>query len=300
MGGIISIALIWAIYLQLNNQADNFQGVIWKTGASKYLVLCLAIMPINLALESVKWRLLAGSAQPMNYFQAVKSVLAGIALSIITPNRIGEYPGRILYLKRKNTFRLISVSILGIVAQMLTMFIYGLAGLFFYNLYYPATFPFIALTACLVMTIVISLLYWSFEKWAPIMERIKWLRRFNIYGQLLKRFSTGEQLTILLISLLRYGIYTAQYLILLKWMDIHLPLLEGFLMSALFFWVIAVVPNIALAELPQRGQIAIFLFQRYTDNLAGVLVATAGVWAINLILPAIVGSLLVLKMRFVR
>jgi hypothetical protein len=257
-------------------------------------------MPLNLALETLKWQLLAGSAQPLNYLQSLKSVLAGIALSVITPNRLGEYPGRVLYLQRKNTFRLISVSILGVVAQMLTIFIYGLAGLLFYNIHYPTTFSLFAMVICMIVTIAIGLLFLSFEKWAPAMEKLKWFRRFKIYGQLLKRFSTRQQLTILLISLLRYAIYTAQYLILLKWMNIHLPLFEGFFMSALFFWIIAVVPSIALAELPQRGQIAIFLFQRYTENLAGVLVATAGVWAINVILPAVIGSLLVFKMRFVR
>lgn len=255
------------------------------------------MMPVNLALESFKWRLLVNSATAISYFKAFRSVLAGISLSIITPNRIGEYPGRLVYLREKNTFRLVSVSVLGVVAQMFTMFLFGLFGLLFYNIRFGSWITVIILIACFVLTIAIAALYWRFEKWAPFIERIKWLRRFRVYGQLLKRFSGKQQLTILCISMLRFSIYTAQYLVLLKWMNIDLPALDGFLMSSLFFWSIAVIPNIALAELPQRGQIAMFIFGNYSENLVGILSATAGVWMINLILPALIGSLFWLKIR---
>ena len=33
------------------------------------------------------------------FFTAYKSVLSGVTLSLNTPNRIGEYGGRILYVK---------------------------------------------------------------------------------------------------------------------------------------------------------------------------------------------------------
>ena len=100
--------------------------------------------------------------------------------------------------------------------------------------------------------------------------------------------------------MLRLSIYTAQYLILLSWMNIQLPLLEGFFMSGLFFWIIAVIPSITLVELGERGQISMFLFGHFSENTVGILTATVGVWAINLIIPALIGSLLTLRMRMIR
>jgi hypothetical protein len=301
LGAIISALLLWGIYLQVQKQLTKVDAsALWQTGPSYLLYIAIGLMPLNLGLEAWKWHILAGSAQRLSFRQALASYLAGIAFSIVTPNRLGEYPGRLLYLKRKNTFRLIAVSILGAVAQMLTLFIYGLGGLIYYNLYFSNTVSQIVLIACAIFTVIIALVYWRFETWMPIVERVKWLRKYNVYGKLLKRFSSNEQLTILLISLVRYSIYTAQYLILLHWMNVFMPPLQGFFMSALFFWVIAVIPSVTLIELGERGQVGLYLFHHFSDNTVGILGATVGVWCINLILPAIVGSILLFRMRFIR
>jgi hypothetical protein len=303
LGGLISIALLVGIYLQVKKQLATLgANWVWQTGPNYLLYIAIILMPINLAMEAWKWHMLAASAQRISYKQALLSYLAGISFSLVTPNRIGEYPGRILYLKKKNTFRLISVSILGAIAQMLTLFIYGLLGLIYYNIKYPGTLPMITLAACFVATIIVGILYWRFETWMPVIEKIKWLQRFryHIYGKLLKRFTTGEQMRILAISLLRYSVYTAQYLFLLLWMNVNIPLFEGFLMCALFFWVIAVIPSITLVELGERGQVGLYLFHHFSENTVGILGATVGVWCINLIVPGIIGSILLARTRFLR
>lgn len=301
LGGIIASLLLWGIYLQVVKQLQKIDvNTLWQTGPSIYLWLVTMLMPINLALEAAKWQLLAGSAQPLSYKDAFFSYLAGIAFSIVTPNRIGEYPGRLLYLRRKNTFRLVSVSILGAVSQLLTLFIYGSAGLIYYNIFYPGTLQLIILIACLLITFGIMIVYWKFEKWAPFIEKIKLLRKYHVYGKLLRRFDSKEQLTILCISLIRYTIYTAQYLLLLQWMNVIIPPIEGFFMSALFFWVIAIIPSITLVELGERGAVGLYLFHHFSENTIGILSATVGIWCINLILPSIIGSILLFRMRLLR
>jgi hypothetical protein len=304
LGGTICILLLWGIYVQVNGQLKSVDiRAALQTGPIVLLIAAIALMPINLGMEVWKWKILAGSAQPLTTGQALRSYLAGIAFSLVTPNRLGEYPARILYLKRKNTFRLVSVAVLGAVAQMLTLFLYGLAGLIYYNIYFPGTLPLIVLIACFIITIIVAVIYWRFETWMPLIERIKWLRkrRYNVYGKLLKRFSPKEQLTILLISVARYSVYTAQYLILLHWMNINMPPLQGFLMCALFFWTIAVIPSLTIIELPERGQIGLYLFGHFAANSEiGILVATIAVWCINLILPGILGSILLVRRRLLR
>lgn len=301
LGGAIAILLLWGIYLQVQKQLAKVDPeVLWQTGPDYLLYATLLLMPLNLALEAWKWHMLAGSAQKLSYRQAFASYLAGIAFSVVTPNRLGEYPGRLLYLKRKNTFRLISVSILGAVAQMLTLFIYGLLGLIYYNLFFATAFSVVVLVACAACTVIVFIVYWRFETWLPVVEKIKWLRKYHVYGKLLKRFTSKEQLTILIISLVRYSIYTAQYLILLQWMNVDMPLIQGFFMSALFFWVIAIIPSVTLVELGERGQVGLYLFHHFSENTVGILGATLGVWCINLILPAIIGSALLFRMRLIR
>lgn len=301
LGGSISLLLLWGIYLQVLSQLEKVDiDTLWQTGPEYMLWICIILMPINLLLEAKKWQILAGSAQPLSFRGALSSYLGGIAFSLVTPNRLGEYPGRMLYLKRKNTVRLVSVSLLGALTQMLTLFIYGTLGLIYFNLNFYHPFAFVLLCIAGLITIVLAIAFWSFETWLPIIEKIKWLRKFTVYKKLLKRFTSKEQLTILGISVLRYSIYTAQYLFLLYWLNVSMPFFDGFWMSALFFWVITVIPSITLVELGERGQVGLYLFHHFSDNTVGILAATVGIWFINLVVPAIIGSILLLRMRFLR
>ncbi|MBS1772856.1 MAG: flippase-like domain-containing protein [Bacteroidetes bacterium] len=301
IGAIISLLLLWAIYVQVSNELHKTDfNTAWQTGPVHWLYITVTLMLVNLFLEAWKWYLLAQSAQPLTFKEALFSYLYGLAFSIITPNRIGEYPGRLLFMKRKNPLRLVSVSILGSVAQMLTLCIFGCAGLMYYYTTHHETMIGIVLWSNIALTIVIGIAYWRFETWIPFIEKIKWLKRYRRYGNLLKKFSSKQQLTILSISLLRYGIYTTQYVLMLYWMNIHVPPVQAFLLSALFFWVIAIVPSVAILELGTRGGLGMALFGLYSDNVIGILAATAGIWCINLMLPAIAGSLLSLRMRLLR
>ena len=287
--------------MQVTKQMAGIDAAAWKhTGPIVYLCICIALMFINTSLEGVKWYLLTNSVEQISYRRAFSSYLAGVAFSIITPNRIGEYPGRILYLGRKHTFRYINVSILGIIAQLWTVYIFGMAGLIYYNINFPAPIAKIALGLCILANILAALFYWRFESLLPVLEKARWLRRFAVYGKLLNRITTGKEIMVLVISIVRFTIFTAQYLILLKWMNVTVPPATGFLMAALFFWVMAVIPSIALTELGVRGEVSLFLFQHFSSNTVGVLAATMGIWMLNLIVPSIFGSILIMRMRLLK
>lgn len=302
LGGCISLLLLWGIYVQVLRQLEkvDIRNVFSDMGDSSFLWACILLMPVNVLLEARKWQLLAGSAQPLTFRMSLASYFGGIAFSMITPNRLGEYPGRLLYLKRKNTIRLVSVSVLGALTQMLTLFIFGTLGLVYFciNFFEPWAVPILVISVA--MTIVLAIAFWNFETWLPFLEKIRWLRKFRVYKTLLKKFTRRQQSTILAISLIRYSIYTAQYLFLLYWMNIEMPFMAGYWMSALFFWVITIIPSIALVELGERGQVGLYLFHHFSDNTVGILAATVGIWCINLVIPAILGSILLLRMRFVR
>jgi hypothetical protein len=300
-GAAISLFLLWSIWGQVTKQVYSISGDTWKhTGAQAWLWVSIALMLVNTSLESVKWYLLTNSVEPTPYTSAVGSYLAGVALSIITPNRIGEYPGRILYLGRTHTFRYINVAILGVVGQLYAVYIFGFFGLIYYNFAYPCLLAKAGLAACIVVNVFLFLVYWRFDLWLPLLAKIKPLARFAIYGRLLNRVTARKQFIVLGISLLRFAIFTAQYLFLLRWMNVQMPLAQGFIMAALFFWIMAVIPTIALTELGIRGSVSLFLFQHFSLNTVGMLAATAAIWLLNLIVPSVIGSILILRMKLLR
>jgi hypothetical protein len=303
VGACVSILLLWCIYKQVSTQLAGVNGAAWKkTGWNGYLMVSVLLVFANIPLEGYKWYTLARSVEPVSYLRALGSLLAGIAFSIVTPNRSGDYPGRILFLSKgdNNTLRYVNVAVLGVMSQLSAIFIFGLAGLICYNVLFPSLYAKAALFACIAGNIFIAVIYWNFEAWLPAMERIKWLRKFAIYGRLLNKVSTMKQVKVLGMSLLRFAIFTAQYLFLLRWMNVDMPFIQGYFLAALFFWVMAVTPSIALAELGVRGAVCLLLFRHYSSNNVGMLAATAGIWVLNLIIPSIVGSVLVMRMRLLR
>jgi len=301
LGAAISVLLLWSIYSQVLKQVNDGTAIAWQhTGPISFLVLAVAFMFINSTLEAYKWFSLVSWAEPIRYRTALTSYLAGVAFSVITPNRIGEYPGRILYLGGSNTFSYINISVSGVVSQLAGMYTVGLVGLIYYNVVTPAPLAQLALAVCLTLNIFIAIVYWRFHSWLPRMEQSRVLRRFAVYGRMLSRVPAADKRKVLAVSVLRVCVFTAQYLFLLRWMNVDIPLLPGFCLGALFFWVMAVVPSLALTELGIRGAVSLYIFGHYSPNSIGILAATTAMWVMNIVLPAILGSLLIIRMKWLR
>jgi len=162
-GVVVTILLLWYLYRQIRAQIDSGeQFSFWPEGTSAYFFAALCLLPVNLCLEALKWQRLVATAERISFAQAMSSMLSGIAVSILTPNRIGEYPARIMQLKEHDSTRLVSVSVLGACSQMLAMMIAGLAGLIYYYVLHPTTLYLLILVGTGVFTLALCALYFFF------------------------------------------------------------------------------------------------------------------------------------------
>jgi hypothetical protein len=295
-GILLSALMLFLLYRQIRTQlAKGIRFEWWPAQTAGYFLLAVALLPVNIGIESFKWRTLVRTAMPLSLVQSVRSVLSGIAASVITPNRIGEYPGRILALRKSRNTRLISVSVLGACSQLLALMIAGLAGLLYWRGLHPGGPETVTLISAIVLVLLTGGFYFAFERWAARIERFRIFRRLRLLSRLLHRFTPAEQWSILGISLLRFCVYTLQYWLLLRWQGVALPLAAGLLLCALFFWVMAVIPSIALSEIGLRGTVSVYLFGAFSMNVAGITLAAFVLWGINLMLPALPGAVLLLR-----
>ena len=72
---------------------------------------------------------------------------------------------------------------------------------------------------------------------------------------------------------------------------------QGYWVVSVSFLVMAVIPSVALIELAQRGKIITTVAGLFSANILGVGLATACIWFINLIVPAVAGSILIVGMK---
>ena len=287
------------------------------TSLSDFLLLALVFMMMfaNWGIESLKWKYLIKKIETISFLKSFKAVLAGTCVSIFTPNRIGEFAGRVFFLKEGDRIQASLITILGSMAQLMITFILGSISLIFYLAYYFQgglnNYWLYSISFLVIISILFSLLFFmnigvstsllnklpiSFVKYLKEKLQLKWGKYTDVFSF----YSYSELSYLLLLSLIRYFVFTLQFYLLLVVFKVEIEFVEAILMIVLSFFVLAAVPTVALTELGVRGSISLFFIGLVSNNGLGILASSFSIWIINLVVPALIGSLFVLEMRFFR
>ena len=221
-------------------------------------------------------------------------MLSGVTLSIITPNQIGDFVGRVLHLQVLNKLKGSFVAVVGHTAQILVTAMFGVVALWFFgeqlNLLYwwvPAS---ILIVFLIYQYLKLGSLYQKIEAW-------KWIQRVQKYLHVFGDFSANELREILVLSFFRYLIYLVQYILLLHFfkVDISIPVALFCVMGT--FSRQSMVPSFLLLEVGLRGASALLFFTIFTSNVTGVLLTAYSLWMLNLLLPGIIGLYVIYRIK---
>ena len=310
---VVGPALILFLFYTVSGQLHQQRG--WKnslhqigealTGKQCWkLYGMFALMWVNWGLEAAKWQISMLPIQRVGYLRAFKAILAGACIASFTPNRVGEYLGRMLYVDPGNKVRSVAPAIVCSMAQMLITLLAGSVALFLFAHFipaYPEVLPFapylkIVLLITLLSAILLATLYFRFD---PLVHRVnRLLIKYNRAIYIPESFSNRMLLKILFISLVRYAVFLLQYLLLFSLFAVNVDALQVFVGVGVMFVVMAIVPSLTfLTDLGLRWEAGIQIFRVFTFNTAGILAVSLGIWLINLIIPALIGSLLILRIK---
>ena len=65
------------------------------------IFIVVLMMFINWMLESLKWKFMIRKIEAISFFTSFRAIFSGITVSSFTPNRIGEYGGRVFCLEKR-------------------------------------------------------------------------------------------------------------------------------------------------------------------------------------------------------
>ncbi len=299
------------MYKQITHQADLPQR--WEQIKSSFeapaLWFACLLMLVNWGLEARKWQLLLQPLQLLSFFNSFKSVLAGCSITMLTPNRVGEYGGRILFVKEENRLDAIPLTILGSVSQLFVTLFMGTAGLIYLKYFsndqqlfnsLPVYAENILLYISSSATVFLMLIYFRVALLVKVLNNIKFLKKAASHILLLNTFSRKQLLRILFLSFLRYMVFILQFVLLLQIMQVQISFFTCFRLLTIFYLIMAIAPTIGFTELPIRAAAMLEILQPYSNNLLGIQAASLGIWIINLVVPAIVGSLLILGIKILK
>jgi hypothetical protein len=310
LGPVLFVWVCYSVWKQISNQPDlekHLQNIYSaSTGSEAWkLLTVILLMFVNWGIEARKWQVLLSGLHSISFLQSFKAILSGVAFSLNTPNRIGEYGGRVLFIPAENRIRAISLTIAGSFSQLLVTLSLGAAGLFFLSDEFARTEIFNALR--IWMTVLKTLVIFAVVIGFVIYFRLSWLIRGveKLPGleRVVKHIAVleGMNVTILLrvlsLSLTRFMVFIIQYVLMLQLMQVEISWWQGFWSVSVLFLLLATIPTIALLELGLRWEYSIVLFSLFSTNVVGMYAAATGIWLINLVLPAMAGSLFLLGIR---
>jgi hypothetical protein len=135
---------------------------------------------------------------------------------------------------------------------------------------------------------------------------LKWLSKFNFgkkivkYIQYIDKANRKQLLIILFLSFLRYLIFILQYALLLRVMNVNIEFIMSVWLISVFYYFMALVPTIGFAELPIRATAGVLILGLFSSNVIGIHAASFIIWCINLVVPAILGSLFILGIKIIK
>jgi len=267
-------------------------------------------MLVNWGLEARKWQLSLINLENISFSKAFSAVLTGTTIASFTPNRIGDYLGRMLYVGEGKRIQSIPLTIICSLAQMIVTIIMGIAGVFYLQKYLHNQMLedhqsmqlglniLSWLTALLVVTVAI--IYFRLSAVVRFLEK-RGLGRYLTPLMVLKDVKLTILFNILSLSFVRYMVFILQYYLLFSLFGVSLTWVQTFAGISTMFLVMVFVPTFTfLTDLGLRWESSIQIIRLFSSNTTGIFAVSFGIWMINLIIPALIGSLLILRIKLFR
>jgi hypothetical protein len=286
VGVILFLICAWAIYqkvlhhpnlqahgAEIQNQFKRISIIQWG------LLIFLFLM--NYTTEAMKWKILLAHWNPLSILKSLKIVLVGQAFAFFTPVRSGDYVGRILFLDAGNKWKGVAQMAWSNYAQLIITILMGTIGLFFNVPFYPWLKwfgPILLAIACYI--------YFHPGQFKGLLQKMTSIQIEN-----------NLKIKLLLFSLLKYFIFMVQYIWAVKIFLIPVSIWDLWVALSVMFLCLSIIPAISLTDLVIRGQLIVLLLAPYYDNSLMLISLSTLIWAVNFLLPAIIGAFLLLNFR---
>jgi len=304
---LLSLVFLLAELFQVKTHFITHKSLLIDALFSKrvfWLIPVIVLLPINWLIEAVKWRLVLRKSHSITLKNAFKSVLAGTSTGVISPNRVGEFAGRILLLPENIRSEAIGLNFVCSFTQLWSTILFGTIAVGFYSdILHPGTSHQIAygLITLLGIALLFSLGIFIFKiKWLADWLMNKGLSlRLNKYFQALSILPKGIVFRLMAWSILRYLVFLTQQLMVLKFLSFaEFPMLEAASLVAMVYFFATLIPVNNILELGIRSGATLHLWGMAFPSLAFVaLIASLLIWMLNVALPAIAGNVILLKYK---
>jgi len=246
-------------------------------------LLIFPLTAVNLYCEVKKWHALLGT-RDLSLRRGYMQVLAGICSGFVTPNRIGEFAGRLAFLPEKLKAKGPAATFTGSFLQGTATVLFGVLGLIFFP-FFPEKFtdPKGLYAAGIIFVLIVTAVFFinsssdaKFTRFKAALRYFKALRRADLVK------ASGW-------AVLRYLCFSTQFVISLYCFGFGGTLFEAYTGVFLLYFCQSFIPGAALGELGIREVLAMVIFGAFLEHPLQAVFAGLTVWLANIGIPVLAG-----------
>ncbi|RIA08527.1 lysylphosphatidylglycerol synthase-like protein [Flavobacteriaceae bacterium MAR_2010_72] len=269
--------LDFGVFIQFLNENDAF--------LIKNMSFLLILSSFNWFFEILKWKKLVSVVQQISFLKAFEQSLGALAVSIFTPNRLGEYGAKAIYFENTLRKRILFLNVVGNVSQMLATIIFGSIGLVAFLKRSNLTFSYTKITASIaILCFLLILALIMFKK-----------------GKKFKKYTAALSKTVLIYclvySVLRYLVFSFQFYVILYLFGISLSYFDAMVFITSMYLISSVVPSLLIFDVVIKGSIAVYLFSYLGIGSLTILSTVTLMWLLNFAIPSSIGSYYILNFK---
>jgi uncharacterized membrane protein YbhN (UPF0104 family) len=289
------LILLALLYWQVKKTPENSAEDIVLTQPFA-LVLVVLLLPFNWLFEGLKWQVILSKIQKRVSFKTLLfSLFTGISSSLITPNRAGNFIGRMIWFGSAIRVQISVLSIYGNMAQWLSTVIFGAAAFFLANFIDLSEFAVWYKIVALLLVGGMVFLYFKPQLLTRFLG--KWFyKRKMAHATRILADKSNLKWQLLSFSLMRYLIFSAQFVLVLYAFGVE-PKTQIWLAVWLTYFIMTLVPSPLFSKVLIRENAALFVFGALHINEYTILISSLLLWFINLGIPAIIGGIIWLKWK---
>ena len=301
---VLAFIFIYHQYLEKGDKLKQFETLIAAINHTEVTIVMsfvVLLMLVNWSLESLKWRYLTRNLVNISTWESIEAVFCGLTWAVFTPNRIGEYAGRVLFLPNRKRIHGVFAMALGAFAQNTVTNVVGLGALmwFLYTFIHLNIWLYIGIVVVsTVFSLFLCVFYFHIKWLVNILDHIPYIKKYHRFFDIMQRYKKQELINIMIFSLARYAVFSFQYYLIIHLLIPSIPAFEIALLISVFFFIQSALPSLDLLDIGVRGTAATLLFTHVTNQSVAVIVTVSLIWFINLIIPAILGSVFVFNLKF--
>ena len=240
----------------------------------------------NWFLEILKWKTLVSSIKKISFYQALLQSLSSLTVSLLTPNRIGEYGAKAIYYPKNKRYKILFLNFLGNFNQMFVTFLFGVFGLFFLISFLPFSIKLSVFHMIGIFMFFILILFFSLNRKVKLYLK-------KIANQL-ETISTKIHFQNFYYSVLRYLIFSHQFYFLLFIFGTDLDYFSAMPIIFTMYLLASIIPSFVVFDWLIKGSVAVSLFSVFHIDEMVILSITSIMWLANFAFPSLIGSYFVL------